>query len=711
MKLSFYSIFPFLTSLFLLFLSFFVYARQSSSPVNRAFSRYIFFTFIWLFFYAISYSTLTEQQAFFWLKIGYIGVILMPPTFYHFTLALLNLKTKSHQRILAFLYAVSLLFIFTLFETDFLVSGLYKYFWGYYPKGGSLHPAYLAIVIFTVSFCDLLLFISWLKIRRESSLFKFRLQYIFLAFIIFTFAIADFIPNYGIELYPSGWIFVILFTSIIAYAILRYRLLDIYVVIKRTAAYSLSAGLLTAFFAILVITATNLLSSIANVSSLKISIFAALVIAILFNPLRNRIQLLIDKLFYKKTYDYYETIGKVTRELESMFELDRIYGFVGEVICSTLGLNSIYVLAAGTTGESYEAVYQISGRENIKKEKPGYATTPKFEGKKAVLGDHSELIKLLERSKSIVIKDELSSIDKEMDNDIIDSVMKDFKLFDGEAAVPVSVDRKFVLVLVLGGKLSGDMYTTEDINLLNTIANQTAISIRNAGLYKDKVDSERMASIGMMSATFAHEVRNPLTSLKTFAQLMPEKYNDEEFRNYFSKIVEGEIDRIDGLIRDLLDFSTEKKSSRSNNFNLVSLIDETVEYVKGKLDFEKKKISIEKNYGNNVIEMSGDATNLKQAFINIIMNGCQAMNGEGTLKVHIYPNREFMEVAITDTGEGIHPDDISKIFDPFITTKEMGIGLGLAISKRIVEDHKGSIHVKSQLSKGTTFTISLPVQI
>ena len=188
---------------------------------------------------------------------------------------------------------------------------------------------------------------------------------------------------------------------------------------------------------------------------------------------------------------------------------------------------------------------------------------------------------------------------------------------------------------------------------------------------------------------------------------MSEKFGDERR----TEIVEGEIERIDGLISDLLDFSMEKKSSRTNYFDLVSLLDETVNYVKGKLDFEKKNIGIEKNYGISAIKMSGDATNLKQAFINLLTNGCQAMNGEGKLKVDINTDKKHVKIAITDTGEGIAPDDISKIFDPFVTTKEMGIGLGLAISKRIVEDHKGSIHVKSQLSKGTTFTISLPVQI
>jgi len=647
------------------------------------------------------------QGAFLWGRVGYAGVLFIPAAFFHFSIGFL--KLKEYRKFLFFIYLASSIFTVLLFTSTYLIVNVSRFPWGYYPQAGLLHPVFLVFFVSVYNWCVAILFFA--MIRKKDSLFEsIRLRYIFWAFLIPTLACIDYMPSYGIAIYPFGYFFIFFWLLLVAYAILRYRLMDIRLIFKKSMAYSLSAGLLTAFFAIIVITITDLLSSYVKVTSLKISIFAALVIAILFNPLRNRIQLLIDKLFYKKTYDYYETIGKITRELESMFELEGIYNLVGEVICSTLGLKSIYVLAADSTGERYVSVYHSSGKEKSIKEKLGHGRSIEVEGEKATLDSNSELIKYIEKTKGIVVKDELSSIGKEMDNLIIDTVTHDFKAFNGEAAVPISVDKKFVLVLILGGKLSGDMFTTEDINLLNTIANQTAIAIKNAGLYKGKVESERMASIGMMSATFAHEVRNPLTSLKTFAQLMPEKYNDQEFRDVFSKIVVGEIERIDGLIRDLLDFSTEKKSSRSNNFNLVSIVDETVEYVKGKLDFEKKNISIEKNYGNNVIDMSGDATNLKQAFINIITNGCQAMNGDGTLKVHINPNGEHVEVAITDTGEGIHPDDIAKIFDPFVTTKEMGIGLGLAISKRIVEDHKGSIKVKSQLSKGTTFTISLPVQ-
>lgn len=252
----------------------------------------------------------------------------------------------------------------------------------------------------------------------------------------------------------------------------------------------------------------------------------------------------------------------------------------------------------------------------------------------------------------------------------------------------------------INGVLGGSCSNTE----------RTVLTCNDDSLYGSKAQTDRLASIGMMAATFAHEIRNPLTSLKTFAQLMPEKYNDADFRNTFSKIVEGEIEKIDGLISDLLDFSTDKQASRINNFDLVGLVDETVDYVKNKFDVERKSISAVKNYGNSRIDMTGDALKLKQAFENIISNGCHAMNGEGVLTVDIRPAGDNVGITVSDTGEGIPGEDIDRIFDPFVTSREMGVGLGLAISKRIIEDHGGGIAVNSKPDEGTTFTVLLPVR-
>ncbi len=429
------------------------------------------------------------------------------------------------------------------------------------------------------------------------------------------------------------------------------------------------------------------------------------VIAPLLNAFRNKTRGIVTKFFYKKSYDYYATIRKVSQGLATIFDFDEIYRFVGDIILSTLKLRNIYILSAVHNG-GYEVAYKkFVNDENKKKE-----AISGYDKGKIKIGRRSDIVRFLKTSDDIIIRNELTGFERNLDHERIRRIKSKLESFQCAVVVPVFADKKLELLLVLGDKLSGDRFTKEDINLLNTISDQTAIAIKNAGLYKEKVHTERLASIGMMAATFAHEIRNPLTSLKTFAQLMPEKYNDAEFRDTFSQIVIGEIEKINGLIEGLLDFSSMKKSPGINNFNITDLINETVDYVKAKLEFEKREIMFEKNYGNDEIKMSGDAERLKDAFVNIINNGCQAMNAGGVLKVDMNPNGRNVDIMITDTGEGIPQEDIDKIFDPFVTTKEMGVGLGLAISRKIIEDHSGGIKVKSKLLKGTTFTISLPKQ-
>ncbi|MEK7238899.1 MAG: ATP-binding protein, partial [Nitrospirota bacterium] len=319
----------------------------------------------------------------------------------------------------------------------------------------------------------------------------------------------------------------------------------------------------------------------------------------------------------------------------------------------------------------------------------------------------SDLVRLLKTSNDVVIKDELPGIVEVIGQEAIDNISSAMKPFNGEVIAPVFIDNKLSLLIVLGGKLSGDIFTNEDITLLKTVSNQTAIAIKNANLYAEKLRSERFASMGLISATFAHEIRNPLTSIKTFAQLFPEKYMDTDFREVFSKVVVDDVERIDGLIRDLMDFSSGKAILSMDHIDVGLLIDEILTYLEGKLELENKKISVEKIYKDVKINILGDSEKLKQAFINIITNGCQAMGENGVLKVNITPNGREVDIAISDTGNGISQEEISRLFDPFYTTKPMGMGLGLAISKKIIEDHGGRIIVESKISKGTTFTVSL----
>ncbi|MEK7307638.1 MAG: ATP-binding protein, partial [Nitrospirota bacterium] len=147
-----------------------------------------------------------------------------------------------------------------------------------------------------------------------------------------------------------------------------------------------------------------------------------------------------------------------------------------------------------------------------------------------------------------------------------------------------------------------------------------------------------------------------------------------------------------------------------NTLDVTELVNGVLEHLKGRFEFEKNNISLRKKYKGAAINILGDPQKLKRALINIITNGCQAMQENGVLTVDIIPNSKEVDIKISDTGTGMTPHEMAKIFDPFYTTKAMGMGLGLAISKKIIEDHGGRIAVESKLSQGTTFTISLQVE-
>jgi len=635
-------------------------------------------------------------------KFAHIGGIFVGVLFYQMVCEFCEL---NRRRSIVAAYAVGIVFLFLNLATDLLINKIrYVFNSLYYNDANALFSVLVFLWLFIVawSFAELIRYLPKTKgIKRTQTI------YIITGFLVgFLGGTSTFFPEFHIDfLYPFGNFTIPIYCLISTYAILRYRLMDINLVFKKGIVYSLSAGILTCVFLLIILTMTRLFSDMVDVNSFQITAVAAIIIAVLFNPLKNSIQRLVDKKFYKRSYDYYSTIKHVSSTLASMFNRNNIFKFIGDTVYEILGLEGVYVLAAVPAEGIYEAVYHISkdggSSMNALTENNG-----KFN-----IDEKSEALKIFDKSRDLIVKDELPLLEEKFGLDVVEEIRKDMEKFKGEVLIPIFVDSKLSFLIVLGEKLSGDMFTNEDINMLSTISDQMVISLKNAQLYSGKVQTERLASIGMMSATFAHEIRNPLTSLKTFAQLMPEKYNDLEFRDTFSKIVVGEIEKIDTLIGDLLDFSTEKKAVRVNNFNIVELVDETLDYIKGKVDSKNKNIDVVKLYHENVIDMSGDATKLKQAFGIIIMNGYQAMNGSGKLTVSINRHEKKVDVAITDTGEGIRHEDISRIFDPFVTTKEMGVGLGLAITKRVIDDHEGKIHVRSRLAEGTTFTISLPVKI
>ena len=220
---------------------------------------------------------------------------------------------------------------------------------------------------------------------------------------------------------------------------------------------------------------------------------------------------------------------------------------------------------------------------------------------------------------------------------------------------------------------------------------------------------DRLSALGMLSASVAHEIRNPLVSVRTFAQLLPERLQDEEFCTSFRELALGEIDRISLLVNDLLSFARPAAPQVHPTD-----INEILEQIQRLVDGETKKrgitLSAELDCSSPPIAL--DEARVKQVFLNVVLNALQACDGGGTvtLTTRSVEGMEgpHLEVAVIDSGRGIPPSEVEHIFDPFFTTREGGSGLGLFIARQIVTDHGGFIDVHSTPGQGTTFRVSFP---
>jgi len=223
-------------------------------------------------------------------------------------------------------------------------------------------------------------------------------------------------------------------------------------------------------------------------------------------------------------------------------------------------------------------------------------------------------------------------------------------------------------------------------------------------------ESERLAMVGQLSANVAHELNNPLQGIITYASLALEKETfDESCRQNINKIV-VQANRCRDIIRGLLDFSRQKNPDKTL-CNINSLLRGCISLVENQAIFHN--IEIVMDIDHSIPMALVDPSQIERVFLNLIINAAEAMEAKGKLTVRttMNPASQSIEIDVQDTGPGISPENIGKIFDPFFTTKETGhgVGLGLAISYGIVEEHKGKLTVESKLGKGTTFVVSLPL--
>lgn len=603
------------------------------------------------------------------------------------------------------------------------------------------------------------------------------------------------------------------------YAILRYRLMDVDIIFKRGVAYTLAtAAIVGVYFGIVGGLAEAVHTKLPNAG--PAGLIAAIVItALAFEPLKNWIQGYVDRLFYRKRYDYRRTLIEFGRELSSETDLGAMLTSVIDRLSHTLLVNRIAIflpdedkqfVMAKSFGISYTGALDLSFLVVERPEQ--YAGHIFFDNTRKALRESAAARETIAR-------------------------------LDLNYYIPCTVQNRTVAVLGLGKTVSGDFLSSDDVELLETLAGYIGIAIQNAQLYasleqkaneyerlkdfnenivesisvgvlavdlEDRVESwnaqmevmyaltraqvlgqrisevfpaafmeefyrfrqnpgihnlykfrlntpagdtrianiaiaplvtrkfsvigrliivdditermelesqlsqaEKMSSIGLLAAGVAHEVNTPLAVISSYAQMLSKHVNgDEKVSSLLEKITRQTF-RASEIVNNLLNFSR-TSGTEFSDISVNKVISDTLALLEHQ--FRTSRIKVHADLQEDLPMIHGNAGKLQQVFLNLFLNAKDAMSGSGGKLSVKTTNGAGVSVTVKDTGTGIAPEHIQKIYDPFFTTKATpregqarGTGLGLSVTYGIIQEHAGKIRVESRAGQGTTFHVEFPL--
>ena len=692
---------PLIAAAVFLLVALFVYSRAKPNPVNKIFAIMLLCISMWNVEWAGIIAGPNPDFVHYWAEIFRIPVLFIPPTFLHFATLFTNpsgMSRRGRKTIFVF-YGISCFLLFINWTRDFH-GDVVTYPWGYSVEMGPLYVLYILQFIIAILIAFYYLFQGY---ARANSYQRQRLKYFSLS-ISLSFVLGggtNFLLILGIKGYPFGNIAAGVGLLVMAYSIVQHRLMDVSVLMARGLSYILSLVILAIPSFFLVRLLDGYFHERIELSFVLILIVVGATAILLFQVIIKRMDEAMHQIIVRDKYKYHEILNEFSRRLVTIVDLNRLLQMLADTIENSMGVKIISVFLHDPEKENFNVALGrgFADPEAIKVSDPG--------------------IQYLQEKKEAVLRSEL---EEACQGPMGEGLLKILGRLKAEVCLPLIYSNRLIGFISLGPRASKSIYYTEDLNLLNSLANQVAIAIENANLYENLKRSQgimrradRLASLGTLIASLAHEIRNPLVSIKTFTQLLPERIDDEEFRNYFLRVASGEIDRLTGLINELLGFARPSEP-RPQGEDINALIDKMEVLVS--TEARKKNVTLSKRYASDLPQVKVDAEQIKQVLLNILLNAIQAIKGDGEIWIETRlaqvpieeKNEGFIQVEIRDTGVGIPKENLERIFDPFFSTRPDGSGLGLAISHQIIHEHGGFINVDSQVGKGTSFKVHLPLK-
>jgi len=572
----------------------------------------------------------------------------------------------------------------------------------------SLHPLhetfYFRAAFTAYVFAGLYLSVFYLYRRYRSTpskVEKKRLIYLLVGGLTaVTASLLETIPN----TLALGNLLVVVYLYFLSQNLVRYRLLDLNELLGRMLVLGTLVFILTLIYGVLVRWVQPEESGLFFFNTL----IASTAIVILVEPLRSRVEGTINRWMFQEKYELLRRIEMLRSELTNVIDVRVLVPRVLAALEDSRRITHASVYFVDLDGSGFE----LEGHIGPKPEARFDAVTHRafFERMR-----RAGTISLEGLERELAARRTVSSDEKES----IQLMMRTLAQMNGSVALAITGEDQLLGALVLRDERLREAYSSEEIELFRGVALSIGVTLQNSQVYERMKERDRLAALGQMAAGLAHEIRNPLGAIKGAAQLLQPSAAgssgvDPASKEFLSIIVE-EVNRLNKIVSQFLDYARPYRGEQEP-LEVNDVVRKTLQLLTK--EAEGKGMEVVPSLVDGLPPVRADAEQLVQVFLNLSLNALQAMPDGGRLFVSTAIRRAtrrgaaaaFLEVRFRDTGVGIPPGDLRNLFIPFFTTKEKGTGLGLPISQRIIENHGGTIEVRSQPGIGATFTVLLPVE-
>jgi signal transduction histidine kinase len=500
---------------------------------------------------------------------------------------------------------------------------------------------------------------------------------------------------------PVGWQFTTwtrtgwgnvtwIFTAILlSYGIARYQMLDIRVAVRRALVYSFLTALVTIVYVGIAL-AVNLLS--AGLSDSMARLVNALLIvgiAVLLIPTRERAQGLVDRLFFRGEVGRQEMLQQFSRELHAELTEEGVANRTLQRLVDTLDATVAYLFME--QDGTFAAIYN-HGR-----------VAPR--GLAQEFRSDDDLIRWLGRYQEGATVEQMR-IDPRFGTAYVRSWAR-LDAMDATLCLPLlSGDGALIGAIFVGRKRLGGAYAPNDVRFAQVVCNQAAIALENAHLLRQASEAERLAALGRMASAILHDLRTPIGGIMRCVEALGQENLPTEARTRLADSALEMMNRLYRMAQQVLDYSRGGWELEFQQVSLREFVHQLMPLLQMDLQEHGISITLALDYEGEAVM---DPNRISQVIYNLVSNARDAMSRGGTLTLGTSASDGEIRLSVTDTGVGIPPERLHRIFEPFVSYKsDRGAGLGLAICRKIVADHGGRIQVESQVGVGSTFVVILP---